>query len=96
MAMFQMEVEDTFFFKDGTTVFAGPIVFNGPEKLIRECDCEIVQNNKVKASLRIEGEMQPKRRPGVISSARALSTRESVDLAALGLGRGGFLLRSKN
>lgn len=71
-------------------------MFNGPERVIRECSCEIVQNNQVKASLRIEGEMRPKRRPGVVSSTRALAARESEDLAALGLGRGGFQLRPKN
>lgn len=96
MAIFEMAVEDTFFFNDGTVVFVGPIVFNGPEKFVRECDCEIVQNDEVKASLRIDGEMRPLRRPGVVSSGRALSTREAVDLATLGLGRGGFLLRSKS
>lgn len=96
MAIFEMTVEDTFFFKDGTVVFAGPIVFNGPERIIPECDCEIVQNDEVKASLRIQGEMRPLRKPGAVSSARALSTREAVDLVALGLGRGGFLLRSKS
>ena len=51
--MFQMDVEETFFFQDGTIVFAGPI--QSEVEFIRACDCEIVQNGKVKASLRIDG-----------------------------------------
>ncbi|MGB2591527.1 MAG: hypothetical protein WBG02_02320 [Candidatus Acidiferrum sp.] len=93
---FEMTVEDTFFFQDGRVVFAGRIEFCGPEKVIRECDCEIVLNNQIKAPLRIEGEMRPKRWPGVVSSTRALSTRDPINLEAVGLERSGFTLRCTN
>lgn len=89
-----MRVEDTFFFDDGTIVFAGPI--ESDVNFIRACDCEIVKNGEVKTLVRIEGEMRPNRRSGVPSTDRAVSTREMVDLAALGLGKSGFLIRSKS
>ena len=93
--MFQMDVEETFFFQDGTIVFAGPI--QSEVEFIRACDCEIVQNGKVKASLRIDGEMLPMRKRNASApSNRAVSTRERLDLAALGLGTNGFQIRSKD
>jgi hypothetical protein len=89
-----MKVEDTFFFDDGTIVFAGPV--EGDVNFIRACDCEIVKNGEVKASVRIDDEMRPSRKRGGPSTDRAVSTREAIDLAALGLDKSGFLLRSKN
>lgn len=96
MSTFEMAAEDTFFFQDGRVVFAGHIQFSGPEKVIRECDCEIILDNQVKADLRIEGEMRPLGWPGEVSSTRALSTTDPIDLVALGLERGCFTLRCKN
>lgn len=93
MPTFSMKVQETFFFDDGTVVFAGPV--ESELKFIRACDCEIVKNGEVKASLRIEGEMRPNRRSLARSTDRAVSTREPVDLNGLGLGKGGFLIRSK-
>ena len=93
MAIFTMEVQETFFFDDGTVVFAGPV--ESELEFIRACDCEIVKNGEIKASLRIEGEMRPNRKSAAHSTDRAVSTRGPVDLDGLGLGKRGFLIRSK-
>jgi hypothetical protein len=94
MPTFCMRGKDTFFFDDGTVVFAGPV--ESDANFIRACDCEIVKNGEVKTSLRIEDEMRPNWRPGAPSTDRAVSTREAVDLTALGLGKSGFLIRSED
>jgi len=93
MAPFQMTVQDTFFLEDGTTILAGYV--QSEMKFIRACECEIVGNGEVKMTLQIDGEMRPNRRPGSDATIRAVSTRERLDLAGVGLGTGGFLLRSK-
>jgi hypothetical protein len=57
MSVSESEVIDTFFFKDGTMVFIGPIQsepkFSGP------CVCEIIHANEIKASFQIDGERRP-------------------------------------
>ncbi len=87
---FEMDVEDTFFFADGRTVFTGPIKTNA--KLVGTCECEIVKDGELKLNVAIEGEMMPSSHS---SRIRALSTKQSINLEALGLKRGGFKLRSK-
>ena len=90
MKPFEMVVEDTFHFENGSTAFAGMIEtesdFTGP------CDCEVIPGNEVKASIWIDGEMMVKRNKTL---HRAISTTRSIDLTALGLERGGFIIRSK-
>lgn len=89
-----MDVVDTFIFKDGTTVFVGPI--DTTLKFIGPCDCDVVSNGESKLSFRIDGEMIPSPSKAVDRPPhRAVSTREPIDLHALGLGRGGFKIRSK-
>jgi len=89
MKDFQMMVKDTFYMK-GLTVFSGPI---SPEVgFIRSCDCEVVVNDKVIAYVHIDSEMLP--RPND-PARRSISTSESNHLAPLGLGAGGFIIRSK-
>jgi hypothetical protein len=85
-----MVIEDTFHFENGLTAFAGMIEtesdFTGP------CDCEVILGNEVKGSTWIDGEMTVKRNK---TPHRAISTTRSIDLPALGLERGGFIIRSK-
>ena len=86
-----MQVHDTFLFKDGTTVFTGPV--DTELKFIGPCDCEILSDGEIKTGIRIDGEMLPspsKQRHG----HRAISTRDTVDLSSIG--RKGFTVRSKN
>lgn len=89
-----MEVRDTFVFANGTTVFMGPMETQA--KFVGPCECELVNNGEVQVSFGIDGEMfpcpsAPEERPPY----RAISTRESIDLAAIGVDRGGFSIRSK-
>jgi hypothetical protein len=87
---FEMAVKDTFKLEDGTTAFMG--VIETKSDFIGPCDCEIVLEGQVKASIRIDGEMIVKRKK---TPHRAISTKQSIDLAAIGLQREGFLIRSK-
>jgi translation elongation factor EF-Tu-like GTPase len=84
---FEMAVEDTFHFENDSTAFAGMIEtesdFTGP------CDCEVILGNEVKTSICIDGEMMVKRNK---TPDRAISTTRSIDLTALGLERGGFII----
>ena len=89
---FEMDVKDTFIFTDGTTVFTGPI--ETQIKFIGPCDCEVVQANEVRLSVRIDGEMVPST-PGGKPPYRAISTRQPIDLDTIGVGRTGFTIRSK-
>jgi len=93
MSDFQMLVQDTFLFEDGTTVFTGHV--QSQINFIRACDCEIVRDGEIKATVHIDGEMRPNLRPGSDPTIRAVSTKENLDLTSLGIGKGGFLLRSK-
>ena len=88
-----MHVQDTFLFEDGTIVFTGQM--QSEIKFIRECDCEIVLDGEIKAIVHIDGEMRPNLRPGSDPTIRAVSTKERLNLANLGVGTGGFLLRCK-
>jgi hypothetical protein len=92
MRLFEMEVVDVFSFENGTVVFTGPIETSA--KFIGPCKCEIVQDGEVKASLRIDGEMIPSTPLEKRTAHRAISTREAVDLDAIGVGRTGFTIRS--
>lgn len=85
-----MQVEDTFHFEDGRTVFVGTV--KSDENIITACDCEIVFAGVVKLSLWIDGEEIPK---GKKSSKRAISTRENIELGRYGIGESGFEIRSK-
>jgi hypothetical protein len=87
-----MEVKDSFFFKDGSTVFVGPI--RTEAKFIGPCECEILQTNEVRASLNIDGEMVPCASEKK-SMHRSISTRQRIDLDAIGVGRTGFVIHSK-
>jgi hypothetical protein len=87
---FEMAVKDTFKLEDGTTAFVG--VIESESDFIGPCDCEFILDSQVKASIRIEGEMMVKRKK---TSYRAISTKQSIDLAAIGLQREGFIIRSK-
>jgi len=88
-----MEVRETFFFKDGTTVFTGPV--QTEMKFIGPCDCEIVLGGEVRATVRIDGEMIPSTPLDKRLSERVISTMAPIDLSAIGIGRGGFRIRSK-
>lgn len=90
MSLFTMRVSDTFNLEDGRTVFVGPVETEA--KAIPPCECEIVVGNEVKASLRIDGEDIPK---GNKTPDRAISTSERINLADYGMGRSGFVIRSK-
>jgi hypothetical protein len=94
MSVFQMEVIDTFFFKDGTTVFIGPI--QSEPKFIGPCVCEIIHANEIKASLQIDGQRRPLMPLGEKPPHRAISTRQAIDFAAIGIARSGFTIRSKH
>jgi hypothetical protein len=87
---FEMEVKDTFHFADGTTVFVGPV--RSESKFIRTCDCEIILDNEIKASVRIDGEMVATRKQ---TSYRSISTKQPIDLGAIGVKKEGFIIRSK-
>jgi len=93
MKPFEMEVKDTFFFKDGTITFTGPV--QTEENFIGPCDCEIVEGGEVKASIWIDGEMIPSTPLDKRPSERAISTRAPIDLFAIGVGRSGFKIRPK-
>lgn len=85
-----MEVRDTFVFANGTTVFTGPMETQA--KFVGPCECELVKNGDVQVSFGIDGEMFPcPSKPPY----RAISTREPINLAAIGVDRGGFSIRSK-
>jgi hypothetical protein len=92
---FSMEVRDTFFLGGGTVAFAGT-VDSDSNLLIPPCECEIVQSGEVKASFKIHPEnrvsRRNKRQPILL---RSISTSEPINLAAVGLGRTGFIARSK-
>jgi len=91
---FSMEVQDTFFLSWGTT-FVG-MVKSDNNFFIPPCDCEIVQSGEVKASFRIHpenrGTPMDRSEPSLL---RSISTSEPIDLASLGLGKGGFIVRSR-
>ncbi len=92
---FSMEVQDTFSLSGGIVAFVGT-VDSDSNFLIPPCECEIVQSGEVKASFRIHPENKVSRRdkskPILL---RSISTSEPINLAALGLGKGGFIIRSK-
>ncbi len=90
MKPFRMAVKDTFHFRDGTTAFMGTI--DSESDFIRPCDCEIVLGGEVKASVRIDGEMIAERKK---VPYRAISTKQQIDLADIGIQRSGFIIRSK-
>jgi hypothetical protein len=79
-----MAVKDTFHSKDGITAFVG--LLERDTKMIPPCDCEILVNGAVKASLRIGGEMIPK---GKGVPDRSIWTSQQIHLASSGIGRGG-------
>jgi hypothetical protein len=87
---FVMEVKDTFHFADGTTVFVGPI--RSESKFIRPCDCEIVLDSEIKASIHIDGEMVATRKK---TPYRSISTKQPIDLDAIGVEKKEFIVRSK-
>ena len=91
MGLFTMRVKDTFHLEGGTTAFIG--VLETHARTIPPCDCQIIVNNEVKMSLRIDGEMilQKQQAP-----CRAISSSQRIDLASFGVGRGGFTIRSKD
>ncbi len=92
MLSFRMLVNDTFPLSDGTTIFAGQVETDAD--LIPPCECEVVQDNRVLTSFRIQGEVIASKKPNYITD-RVISTSAPVDLSALGLGRGGFVIRPK-
>ena len=85
-----MLVKDTFHLEGGTIAFVGSL--ESAVTSIPPCECEIVVNGEVKASLEIDGEMILK---GKQVSDRAISTSQQIDLAGYGIGRSGFTIRSK-
>lgn len=96
MTRFAMNVKDTFRLGDHMLAFIGPV--QSESNFIGACDCEIVVGNEVKGSIRIDGEMIPKREQtarGEATSYRSISTSQEVELEALGIGRSGFIIRSK-
>ena len=92
---FSMEVQDTFFLSGRILAFVGT-VDSDSNFLIPPCDCEIVHSGEIKASFRIHPETRisrgDKSQPILL---RSISTSEPINLAALGLGRSGFIIRSK-
>jgi len=90
MSLFVMTVKDTFHLEGGRTAFVGSIETEA--KNIPSCECEIVLGNEVKASIWIDGEDFLK---GKQSPDRAISTSQQINLAACGVRRGGFKIRSK-
>lgn len=86
-----MRVEDTFHLEDGRTVFVGRIETEA--KAIPPCDCDIVVDGEIKASMRIDGEEIPK---GKKTLNRAVSTSQRIELARYGIGQRGFEIRSKD
>ena len=91
MSLFTMMVRDTFHLGNGRTVFVGPLEKH--LKYIPPCDCEIVVNDEVRGTVRIDGEdfLKDKGIPD-----RAISTSQRVDLTRWGIGTGGFTIRSKD
>jgi hypothetical protein len=87
---FRMIVKDTFHLKDGRTLFVGAVETKA--KIAPPCDCEVLVGGEVKASIRIDGEDIPK---GKGVSDRVVSTSQQIDLASLGITKGGFEIRSK-
>jgi hypothetical protein len=85
-----MRVEHTFNLEDGRTVFVGAV--ETEVGTIPPCDCEILVDDDIKISLRIDGEEIPKEKK---TSNRAISTSQRIDLASYGIGRSGFMIRSK-
>jgi hypothetical protein len=90
MSLFTMTVVDTFHLEDGRTVFVGPVETGA--KAIPPCDCELLVDDEVMMSLRIDGEEIPKGRK---TSDRSISTSQQLNLASYGIGRSGFKIRSK-
>lgn len=90
MPLFAMKVTDTFRFENGRTVFVGEL--ETESSTIPACDCDILVNNEVKVSLRIDGEEIPR---GNQTPNRAISTSQPIDLSSCGLGQGGFTIRSR-
>jgi hypothetical protein len=92
---FSMEVQDTFFLSWGTT-FVGTVKSDN-NYFIPPSDCEIVHSGEVKASFKIhcENRFIPSDNSEPIPH-RSISTSEPIGLAALGLGKGGFIVRSKS
>jgi hypothetical protein len=90
MSLFTMRVEDTFHLEDGRPVFIGAVETEAAS--IPPCDCEIVVGDEVKASFRIDGEefLKGKKTPD-----RSISTSQRMNLASDGIGRSGFIIRSK-
>ena len=85
MSLFSMIVRDTFHFDDGTPAFVASLETRA--KTIPPRDCQIIVNNEVKASLRIDGEMILK---GKQVPERTITTCQQINVASCGLERGGF------
>ena len=90
MSLFVMTVMDTFHLGDGRTVFVDSVETKA--KLIPACDCEILDDDTVKLSLRIDGEEIVK---GSKTPNRSVSTSQQLNLASYGIARSGFTIRSK-
>jgi hypothetical protein len=92
MTYFEMAVRDTSHLTGGLTAFVGPIQFDSAPTMILPCDCEIVLDGKVKALVRIDGVMIATRKKTL---DRSISTSQPIDLRAIGVEKGGFIIRSK-
>jgi hypothetical protein len=76
MPDFRMTIKDIFRFRDGTTVFVGPI--NGPSCFVSSCECQLYVDGTLRQDIYIEGEMIPDRPHA--AGYRALSTKDSVEM----------------
>jgi hypothetical protein len=74
--VFELEVAEVFHFKDGKTVFVGPVPCGA--KYIPPSQAEVVVNGRVVAAVRLEGEMIPNGRHP--KNYRSVSTTDSVPL----------------
>lgn len=73
---FEMIVKDFFKFKDGRTVFVGPI--KGSEKFISPCKCDLWVQGVKYETINIEGEMIPEGKR--YKEYRVVSTKDGIDL----------------
>lgn len=71
----ELSVVEIFRFEDGRTVFVGPLHEGVP--YIPACLAELLVNDRVVATLRIEGEMMPNGRHP--EGHRSVSTADAVD-----------------
>jgi hypothetical protein len=72
--MYEMIVIEKFDFRDGTTVFVGPVT--GDTSRIPPCYCELVINGEKKKSIWIEGERLIEKRKN--NSYRVVSTVDKL------------------